>query len=396
MSRRSPLLVVAFALTALGAGLLAACRDDDARSRWPGGPPPAADFLLAAGDSTFWVASDSSGFRLRGSPMVLARWDGRFHEVYVADDDRSYYDAVFVGQRVFRRDLVTGDSILLFEDTLVTRAADAYAAANPGEARLGPEEEGSDEPATSVTTVLDVVDVLGPWLVFERHVDAHVAGAAERHVMEQGVLDLRSGERATLTTLFGAAEAARLAREGRRAFAGALDTVRASRDARVRQALPALAGLELDERSFALVADGDRPAVSFVVPGRGAAAGLALPLEPIPVEGEPPAWWRDARAPLPTAGDSLADRWTGERYTVIARYDTSVAALLTVREGTREFTIGRVPSPAHALWRLDDPPLAREERQALVRAFDESALYSEDSRVAALPGATARPVSRRR
>ena len=388
MSRRSPLLAAAL--------LLAACRGEDARPSWPDGPPPAADFLLAAGDSTFWIASDSTGFRLRGSPMVLARWDGRFHEVYVADDDRSYYDAVFVGQRVYRRDLVTGDSLLLFEDTLVTRAADAYAAANPGEARLGPDEEGSDEPATSVTTVLDVVDVLGPWLVFERHVDAHVAGATERHVMEQGVLDLRTGERATLATLFGPAEAARLAREGRRAFAEALDTVRASGDARVRQALAALTGLELDERSFALVAEGDRPAVAFVVPGRGAAAGLAVPLEALAVEGELPAWWREASEPLPTAADSLADRWAGTRYTVIARYDTSTAALLSIREGSREVIIGRVPSPAHSLWRLDDPPLAREERRALVRAFDESALYSEDSRVAAAPKARVRPVSRGR
>ena len=63
---------------------------------------------MAAGDSTFWVSSDSTGMRVRGSPMLLARWDGRFYEVYVADDDRSYYDAVFVGQQVFRRDLLTG------------------------------------------------------------------------------------------------------------------------------------------------------------------------------------------------------------------------------------------------------------------------------------------------
>ena len=395
MSRRSSTLVVA--LAALGAGLLAACRGDDARSLPPGKRPPDAEFLLAAGDSTFWIASDSTGIRLRGSPMLLARWDGRFHEVYVADDDRSYYDAVFVGQRVWRRDLLTGDSLLVFEDTLVARAADAYAAANPGEPRLGADEEGSDDPATSVTTVIDVVDVLGPWLVFERHVDSHVAGAAERHVLEQGVLDLRSGERATLASLFGASEASRLAAEGRRMLARALDTVRASGDARVHEALPALEGLELEERSFALVAEKDRPAVAFVIPGHGAAAGLALPLDPIVVPGEPPSWWRDASAPLPTDGDSTADRWTGGRYEVTARYDTTSASLLSIRDSAgREFTVGRLPFPAHSLWRLDDPPLDGRERRALLRAFDESALYSEDSRVAVLPRVMVRPASRRR
>ena len=377
--------------------LLVACTGDDARSPSAADGPPRAEFLVAAGDSIFWVASDSTGVRLRGSPMVLARWDGRFHEIYVVDDDRSYYDAVFVGQRVFRRDLVTGDSLLLYEDALVAHAADAYAAANPAEPQLAPDEEGSEDPATSVTTVLDVMDVLGPWLVFERHVDAHVAGAAERHVVEQGVLDLRTGKRATLTALFGEREAERIAEEGSRAFVRARAAVRASDDERVIEALPALAGLVFDPQSFALVPDGDVPAVAFIVPGRGAAAGLALPLDAIAVEGDAPAWWSEARAVLPVAGDSLTDRWPGGAYEVIARYDTSTAALVAIRDGRgREHPVGRLPSPAHSLWRLDDPPLASAERRGLLRAFEESALYSEDSRVAALPRVQVSPVSRRR
>ena len=389
MSRRTRILAAAL--------LLAACRGDDARSSPAADPPPRAEFIIAAGDSTFWVTSDSTGIRLRGSPMLLARWDGRFHEIYVVDDDRSYYDAVFVGQRVYRRDLVTGDSLLVYEDTLVTRAADAYAAANPDEALLRPDEDGSEDPATTVTTVLDVVDVLGPWLVFERHVDAHFASAGTRHVVEQGVIDLRTGERASLATLFGAGEAARIRGSGRRAFLRALDTVRASDDPRVREALPALAGLAFDEHSFALVEEAGAPAVAFVVPGREAAAGLALPLEPIPVAGPVPSWWGDARAMLPAHSDSLTDRWPGSRYDVIARYDTATAALLVIRDASgREYVAGRIPSPAHSLWRLDDPPLDGRAREALLRAFDESALYSEDSRIAAHHRPSLRPVSRGR
>src|SRR5689334_14482050 len=80
------------------------------------GSPPAADFVLAAGDSSFWVTSDHGTVRMRGAPLELARVDGRFYELYVEDDDRSFEDAVLVGQRVYRRDLISGDSLLVYED----------------------------------------------------------------------------------------------------------------------------------------------------------------------------------------------------------------------------------------------------------------------------------------
>src|SRR3712207_8117652 len=83
----------------------------------PAAPPPTAEFLVAAGDSTYWVRTDTTGVRVRGSPILLARYGGQFYEVYVTDDDRSFADATFVGQRVYRRDLVTGDSALVLEDS---------------------------------------------------------------------------------------------------------------------------------------------------------------------------------------------------------------------------------------------------------------------------------------
>src|SRR3954462_8798305 len=76
--------------------------------------PPAAEFLLATQDSTFWVATRGDKIRVRGAPIILAQYDGRFFEVYLADDDRSYHDALFVGLRVYRRDLQQGDSTLVF------------------------------------------------------------------------------------------------------------------------------------------------------------------------------------------------------------------------------------------------------------------------------------------
>ncbi|HWJ45606.1 MAG TPA: hypothetical protein VNR63_09485, partial [Gaiellaceae bacterium] len=92
----------------------------------PPPPPPTAEFVLSAGDSSFWVTSLAGKIRIRGAPLELAVAGGRFYELYVADDDRSYGDAVLVGQKVYRRDLVTGDSVLLFQDTVVSRLARLY------------------------------------------------------------------------------------------------------------------------------------------------------------------------------------------------------------------------------------------------------------------------------
>ena len=51
---------------------------------------PTASFLVAAGDSTFWVTLDARGPVVRRSAILLAQYGGRFYEVYVVDDDRSF------------------------------------------------------------------------------------------------------------------------------------------------------------------------------------------------------------------------------------------------------------------------------------------------------------------
>jgi hypothetical protein len=40
--------------------------------------PPIADFVLSAGDSSYWVTSADGAVRVRGAPLELARVDGRF------------------------------------------------------------------------------------------------------------------------------------------------------------------------------------------------------------------------------------------------------------------------------------------------------------------------------
>src|SRR5262249_21750207 len=99
---------------------VAAC----ARPSDPGSqPPPAAEFLVSGTDSTFWVATTNGGTRVRGAPLVLANYDGKFYELYSADDDYSFPDASLVGERLYRRDLISGDSSLVFADTVVPRVA---------------------------------------------------------------------------------------------------------------------------------------------------------------------------------------------------------------------------------------------------------------------------------
>ena len=106
-------------------------------------PPPAAEFVVTAGDSAFWVTTVDARLRTRRAPLTLANVHGRFYELYVADDDRSYFDALLVGQRIYRRDLVSGDSMQVFEDRRVSRIAQAYASEHPRERRLDADEEGS-------------------------------------------------------------------------------------------------------------------------------------------------------------------------------------------------------------------------------------------------------------
>src|SRR5689334_10075325 len=112
--------------------LVAACGPRErGTSAAAGGPPPHAEFLVATQDSTFWITTKGTTVRARGVPLTLAKYDGRFSEIYLAADDRSYQDALFVGFRVYRRDLLSGDSALVFEDSIVPRIAREYAIAHP-------------------------------------------------------------------------------------------------------------------------------------------------------------------------------------------------------------------------------------------------------------------------
>lgn len=363
---------------------LAACGDASRR-----GAPSRAEFLVAAGDSTYWVRGDDSGIHVRrGAPILLARYGGRFHEVYLADDDRSFRDAVFVGQRLYRRDLHTGDSTLVFADTLVPTLAEGYAREHPWARRLRDDEDAREDAETQALAEVDVVEMHGPLLSYEYHTDLHLP-SGEAHATRRGVLDLREGTPMSLDALFGSEIAARVTARGRLAFDAALDSLLFSRgDERVRRAVAAVAGLAFDPRSFALADVAGEPAVAFLASGTGGDAdGITLPLAPIAL-GHVPWWDTLATDGLPDAApDSLSESWRRRRYELVARYHVEAdTVVLTVRDSVGEWRVGRVPAPVHRVFFVDEPPLGAEERRALLRAFDEAALYDEGAIIVAAPG----------
>src|SRR5215831_154412 len=376
---------------AIGLAVVACARPSAPASQ----PPPAAEFLVSGTDSTFWVATTNGETRVRGAPLVLANYDGKFFELYSADDDYSFPDASLVGERLYRRDLISGDSTLVFADTVVPRVAKEYALAHPGERPLGPNDEGDANPSTTVTAEVDILEIYGPYLSYEYHVDMAMPNRAGWHSTRQGVIDLRSGKTQTVADLFGAPEGARLVAASRGAYQRTRDSLRearASMSDEEQRAADALARLPFDERSFGLRDLDGAPAVRFSITGRGEGAiGNAVELEAIATDS--PAWWRGVAPGLARQDDSGNDRWRGARYHVIARYDTSgEVARVSIADSTRrEWPVGSVLAPLHRIDWLDHPVIGEETRRALSRAFSQAAAYDRSTRVAAADSPSARP-----
>jgi hypothetical protein len=384
-----PVLSLLAALSLVGT----ACRDAATRAT---SRPPTADFVLAAGDSSFWITSANGTVRVRGAPLELARVDGRFYELYVEDDDRSFEDAVLVGQRVYRRDLITGDSLLVYEDTIVPRLAATYARLHPDDARLQPNEDASDDPLWRATSTVDLADVHGPFLSYSLHVDVERDDVSPWHASRRGVIDLATGHAASLARV-APGDLDLIRRRRTLAVAATLDSVRTGGDRIDRARTTALLGsYRLEPDGFTLTLVDGEPAVAYALAGSGSGeAGHLLELPPIPI-GEP-AWWPDVAVTLPIgSADGRRDVWRHGRYDVVVRYDSSanVARVLLRDSTSREWAVGRVPAPALRIFWLDQPAVDSTARRALTRAFDESALYDEAARTASRRTHPQRPTTR--
>lgn len=364
-------------------GALLACNDQ-------AGSAPEAEFIIAAGDSTFWVKSDRSGIRLRGSPMVLARLDDRFRELYVVDDDRSYEDALFVGQRLFQRDILTGDSTEVLSDTLVAALAAKYERANPDARRLAPDEDAAEEPSTSATAEVAVLAVHGPFISLEYHADTSGAGDDSWHMTRHIVVDLRTGKPASLADVLGPEEAATVITRARNVYRETLDSIRRDRRPAAQRAAQSLPRFRFDPTSFSLTAPNGTLMIAFSAPGQGVGGeGFVLPMRPIPIAE--PAWWKDVRGALPSSTREREEHWSRNGYAVKAMYDSSARPVhLVITDSTgREFQVGAVTAPVHRIYWLDSPPLTKAQRTALSKAFDEAALYDDAARAAIIgPGSS--------
>ncbi len=355
----------------------------------PVGAPP-ADLIVATADSSYWITGAGQGFRVRGVPMLLARVDGRFREIYVADDDRSYFDAVLVGQRLWSRDLIRGDSVELLADTLVPHFATSYAKAHPDDSPLAKDEETAEHPRITVTADLEVLGVHGPYISYEYRTDMNVTGErnnADRHTARRGVLDVRTGKAATVAELFGNEAAGRAEVAASAEWKNARDSLLALRDRRSKRAQGAIASFAFDATSFTIDSrDGD-PRVVYAVPGEVARGSLtAVELDPRVVPATP--WWNELRGELPIGPDSLMHWKHGTLELDAALSADGDVARLTLRDSTkREWPVGAVAAPVwRVLWL--DSTVKPDDRKALKRAFNDASMYSDDSRIAMAPRRT--------
>lgn len=351
-------------------------------------PPPHAEFVIAAGDSVYWVRSDAEGLRLRGAPMRLAKVEGRFVELYVVDEDLSFYDASFGTQRLYKRDLITGDSLLIVEDSVIPAMARDFARTHPDERLLEPDEQGAAMPRTEGYATLEQRDVHGPWLFVQHLVDVDVIGGRTRHSAWYRGVDLRTAAPLTLDGMVGADEAARLVARGR-AQAEAW-RVAASAMARTDTAPEwprQLDRLRFDPRSFEVRnLQGDSaggPALRFGLMQSDATeevGTVALDLLPI----TPPAWWPQTAIRFPAASPEGEPIWRRPGFRLIDEEvpdqpDRLVFFLLdSLGRRTR---VGTVPKPLHELLWVADSGDAPGASAALLRAFNEASLYSDDARV---------------
>ena len=180
----------------------------------PAPPPPLAEFLVSAGDQTYWVQSDHLGLKIRGSPLILARAGGQYYEVYVGELDVAYPRALFAAERVFRREIASGDSAVIFEDSAVLALAADYRRKHPGERPLAPHEDPDEEVDIAAVGETDILNILGAYVALENRLSVGRADGGDNEDTTRTMVDIRSGKRVTLEQVLADSSVREAAGEG--------------------------------------------------------------------------------------------------------------------------------------------------------------------------------------
>ena len=350
------------------------------------GARPAAEFLIVSDDSTAWVRSSADTVIVQRAPMLVAVLDGRLIEIYVADDAINFRDATFLVNRVYRRDLVSGDSTLVFADSAVLRDAMTYLRTHPDAERLDDDEAPADGARTFESAITPTA-VVGTTLGLEVHGD-HGTGELGTHDSYRATIDLIRGRRLSLSEIVTPAQAAATIATVRRNLAAAVVLAGRREGAVGKAASRAIAALPFDSLSFTLARNGDSLAVQFLVHHEQVIDEVhdthRFALEPVALPA--PTWWTVARRPLPRLLTDSTTRFDVGTVSLDVRYDADDVALVEARTGTATRMMTRMRGPLRSVIIVGDSLIAPrgQWRLALKRAFAESGYYSEQVRAASL------------
>ena len=345
------------------------------------------EFLVVSDDSTAWVRTFADTVVVTRAPMLVALLDGRLIEIYVAEDPIDFAESTFLVTRLFRRDLVSGDSTLVFADSTVLREANAYMRAHPTAERLQDDEPASPG-ARAHEASISPMNVVGHTLGLEVHVDRTI-GELGMHDTYRATVDLRTGARLTLADVSARGSAPGTIQRARRDFDVAVVTL-AGRDAGAagQAASRAMAALSFDSLSFTLTRSGDSLAAQFLVHDEQVIDETRdthrFALEPVALT-EPP-WWIGARAPLPRLQPDSSTRVDLGPLSLDVIYDGEDVAQIASRTGSGTRALMRMRGPVRRVIAVGDSIIqpAGQWRQALERAFSESGYYSDQVRAASL------------
>lgn len=318
--------------------------------------------------------------------MLVATLAGRLIEIYVADEAINFEAASFLVSRLFRRDIVSGDSTLVFADSTVLREAMEFVRAHPGAARLD-EDEPVPDGARTFESSLTPLEVIGGTVGVEVHLDRTV-GDLGTHDTYRATVNLVSGQRMSLSDVVATQAAGVSLASAHRVLAAAI-ALAGRRDGRVGKAASrAISALTFDSLSFSLTRRGDSLAVQFLAhdeqPVDETRDSHRFALEPITVTG--PVWWATARRALPRQLSDSSSRFDVGALALDVKYDDGDVAHVAARTSGGARAVTRMRGPVRRAIEVSDSLIAPAGlwRRALERAFSESGYYSDQVRAASL------------